>query len=144
MSPERIHQLRNIFMQTALQFATMSFATRKKVGAIIVKNGSIISTGWNGLPSGMPNELIETWSDESQEMITHPLVIHAEKNAINKCLEHNLNIEGCDMYITLSPCVDCARATIAAGIKHVFYRTQYSNTEGIEFLLDNDVSVTRI
>ena len=94
MSPERIHQLRNIFMQTALQFATMSFATRKKVGAIIVKNGSIISTGWNGLPSGMPNELIETWSDESQEMITHPLVIHAEKNAINKCLEHNLNIEG--------------------------------------------------
>ena len=141
MSPDRILKLKSIFMQTALQFASMSFATRKKVGAIIVKNESIISTGWNGLPSGMPNEEIEIWSDLEQEKITNPLVIHAEANAIARCNESS---EECDMYITLSPCLTCSNIIIKAGIKNVYYRTRYSNTEGIEFLLNNNINVTQM
>ena len=137
MTPKRKSQLYQVFMAMAENLGTMSLATRSKVGALIVKNGNIKSTGWNGMPSGFPNEELERYEDAGLaggKLVTNPLVLHAESNAILKCAKEGSSAEGAYLYVTMSPCPDCAKLIIQAGIKKVFYRHQYRLTEGLAVL----------
>lgn len=133
MTPKRKRQLDHVFMAMAQDLATMSLATRSKVGAIIVKDGNVKSTGWNGMPSGFPNEELERF-DASGALVTNPLVLHAESNAILKCAREGSASEGAYLYVTMSPCPECAKLIIQAGIKKVYYRHKYRLTEGLAVL----------
>lgn len=137
MTPKRKHQLDRVFMAMAAQLATMSLATRAQVGALIVKDGNVKSTGWNGMPSGFPNDELESYEDvglAGGKLVTNPLALHAESNAILKCAKEGSAAEGAYLYVTMSPCPDCAKLIIQAGIKKVFYRDKYRLTEGLAVL----------
>lgn len=137
MTPERQLQLDHVFMAMAEDLATMSLATRSKVGALIVRDGNIKSTGWNGMPSGFPNNELEHIEDAGLaggQLVTNPLVLHAESNAILKCAKEGSSSEGAYLYVTMSPCPDCAKLIIQSGIKKVFYRHEYRLTEGLSVL----------
>ena len=112
----------------AEEWAKLSHCTRKNVGALIVKDRMIISDGYNGSPSGFPNECENTEGD------THWYVLHAEANAITKLARSINSADGATLYITLSPCRDCAKLILQSGISRVVYKTAYKDTSGIEFL----------
>ena len=101
---------------------------RRKVGALIVKDKMIISDGYNGTPSGFENIC------ENDEGFTKPYVLHAEANAITKIARSNNNSAGSTMYVTASPCIECAKLIIQAGIKRVVYGEKYRLTDGIDLL----------
>ena len=137
MTPQRKKQLHHVLMAMAGDLATMSLATRSKVGALIVKDGNIKSMGWNGMPSGFPNEELEHYEDAGlagAQLVTNPLVLHAESNAILKCAREGSSSAGASLYVTMSPCPGCAKLIIQAGIKNVFYRDKYRLTEGLDIL----------
>lgn len=116
------------YMRMAMEWAKLSHCTRKQVGAIIVKNGTIIADGYNGTPSGFEN------CCETDEGSTKWYVLHAEANAILKVARSNNSSEGSTLYVTLSPCKDCSKLIIQAGIKRIVYHDQYKDTSGIDFL----------
>jgi dCMP deaminase len=118
----------NAYMRMAEEWAKLSHCTRKKVGALIVKDRMIISDGYNGSPSGFPNEC------ENAEGETHWYVLHAEANAITKLARSQNSAEGATLYITLSPCRDCAKLILQSGISRVVYKQAYKDTSGIDFL----------
>ena len=118
----------NAYMRMAEEWAKLSHCTRKNVGALIVKDRMIISDGYNGSPSGFPNEC------ENAEGDTHWYVLHAEANAITKLARSINSADGATLYITLSPCRDCAKLILQSGISRVVYKTAYKDTSGIEFL----------
>jgi dCMP deaminase len=122
-------------IQTAQIWADLSRCARSKVGAVIARNGRIIATGYNGTPPGYDNKC------EDCDGNTRPEVLHAEENAIVFCARHGLSTEGCDLYTSLSPCPGCAKMIAAAGIKRVFYKTQYRDPMGIELLEKLNVEV---
>jgi dCMP deaminase len=134
------------YMDVAHRFAQLSTANRLNVGAIIVKNDRIISIGYNGMPSGWDNncEDVIIISDEISpgvfsltkrtELKTKPEVIHAEANAIAKLAKSTESGENSVMFLTHSPCIECAKQIYTAGIKKVFYREQYRSTDGLDFL----------
>jgi dCMP deaminase len=129
MSPERKQQLDEVLLKITEVIATMSFATRAKVGAILYKDDKIISMGWNGLPSGFPNDEIEIVNADGS-LTTNPLVLHAESNAILKCSSDRGGSRDSTLYCTYSPCPDCTKLIIQAGIKRVVYRNDYRLSEG--------------
>lgn len=110
------------------EWAKLSHCTRKNVGALIVKDRMIISDGYNGTPSGFPNVC------ENSEGDTHWYVLHAEANAITKLARSLNSAQGATLYITLSPCRDCAKLILQSGISRVVYKHEYKDTSGIEFL----------
>lgn len=112
----------------ALEWAKLSHCTRKKVGALLVKDGMIISDGYNGTPSGFANDC------EDHEGNTHWYVLHAEANAIMKVARSTNNAKDSTLYITLSPCKDCCKLILQAGIKRVVYIHEYKDSTGLEFL----------
>jgi len=118
----------NAYMRMAEEWAKLSHCTRKNVGALIVKDRMIISDGYNGSPSGFPNEC------EDAEGETHWYVLHAETNAITKLARSINSAEGATLYITLSPCRDCAKLILQSGISRVVYKKAYKDTSGIDFL----------
>ena len=118
----------NAYMRMAEEWAKLSHCTRKNVGALIVKDRMIISDGYNGSPSGFPNEC------ENAEGDTHWYVLHAEANAITKLARSINSAEGSTLYITLSPCRDCAKLILQSGISRVVYKTAYKDTSGLDFL----------
>ena len=118
----------NAYMRMAEEWAKLSHCTRKNVGALIVKDRMIISDGYNGSPSGFPNEC------ENAEGETHWYVLHAEANAITKLARSQNSAEGATLYITLSPCRDCAKLILQSGISRVVYKQAYKDTSGIDFL----------
>jgi dCMP deaminase len=122
-------------------WAELSRAKRKKVGCLIVKDGTIISDGYNGTPSGFDNNC-EYRDPKSfdEELITKPEVIHAESNAITKLAKSTQSSDGSTMYITISPCVGCAKLIIQSGIKRVVYGEVYRNEDGINLL--NEAKIT--
>jgi dCMP deaminase len=123
-----------LYMNIANSFAKMSFAERKKVGAIAVKNGNIIGHGWNGMPSG--------WTNVCEiDNVTKPEVLHAEMNLISKLAKGTESSEGATVYVTLSPCIECAKLMLQAGIKRVVYQEQYRDKIGIDFLMTSGVEV---
>ncbi len=109
-------------------WAENSYCQRRKVGAIIVKDQMIISDGYNGTPSGFENVC------EDEEGYTKPYVLHAEANAITKVARSNNSSDGATLYVTASPCLECAKLIIQAGIKRVVFNERYRLADGIELL----------
>ncbi|WP_282630310.1 deoxycytidylate deaminase [Empedobacter sedimenti] len=126
------------YLRMAYEWANLSYCQRKKVGAIIVKNRMIISDGYNGTPSGFENNC------EDEEGNTKWHVLHAEANAILKCATSTQSAEGATLYITLSPCKDCSKLILQAGIKRIVYIQQYKDSSGLEFLEKTGIIIQQI
>ena len=116
------------YLRMARIWSENSYCTRRKVGALLVKDKMIISDGYNGTPSGFPNIC------EDADNRTLPYVLHAEANAITKVAKSNNSSEGSTLYVTDSPCIECAKLIIQAGIKRVVYSKLYRITDGIDLL----------
>ena len=124
-------------MEVAKTFANLSHAKRLNVGAIVVKDDRIISIGYNGMPSG--------WENECEiENRTKPQVLHAESNAIAKLARSNDSGLGADLFITHSPCIECAKLIYQSGIKRVYYGEHYRNTDGLDFLKASNIDVIQV
>ena len=126
MDKQQTFDLRYIRM--ARIWAENSYCQRRKVGALVVKEKMIISDGYNGTPSGFENIC------EDENNVTKPYVLHAEANAITKLARSNNSSDGATMYITASPCIECAKLIIQAGIKRVVYGENYRLDDGIKLL----------
>lgn len=116
------------YLRMARIWAENSYCVRRKVGALVVKDKMIISDGYNGTPSGFENIC------EDENGITKPYVLHAEANAITKLARSGNNSDGSTLYVTASPCIECAKLIIQSGIKRVVYGEKYRLTEGIDLL----------
>ena len=122
----------------AAEWAKLSYCKRKKVGALIVKDRMIISDGYNGTPSGFEN----CCEDESGK--THWYVLHAEANAILKLAGSTQSARDATLYLTLSPCKECSKLVLQAGIKKLVYTDDYSDNDGIEFLKNHGIEIVKI
>lgn len=136
-------------MKTAEIFADLSTARRLHVGAIIVKDDRIISIGYNGMPSGWDNNceiaMVEFVNDVMDITLkSKPEVLHAETNAIAKLAKSNESGDNATMFITHSPCLDCAKLIFQSGINTVYYRNSYRSEDGINFLEKCNVRVEKI
>ena len=116
------------YLRMARIWAENSYCQRRQVGALVVKEKMIISDGYNGTPSGFENIC------EDDNGVTKPYVLHAEANAITKLARSSNNSDGATIYITASPCIECAKLIIQAGIRRVVYGEKYRLTDGIELL----------
>lgn len=140
-------KFKRAYMQTAKTFAELSYARRLKVGCIIVKDDRIISIGYNGMPAGWDNncEHEMKWPNgEIRFLQTREEVLHAESNAIAKLARSNVNGEGSSVFITHSPCLECAKLIYQSGIKEVYYGIQYRDSAGINFLNQSGVEVEQL
>ncbi len=126
------------YLKMASEWAQLSYCERKQVGALIVKDNMIISDGYNGTPSGYTN------CCENEQGETHWYVLHAEANAILKVAKSTQSADGATLYITLSPCKECSKLIIQAGIKRVVYQVKYKDTSGIDFLEQYGIEVCHI
>ena len=126
------------YLKMAQEWAKLSHCTRKQVGALIVKERMIISDGYNGTPTGYDN------CCENEDGETHWYVLHAEANALTKIAKSNHNANGATLYITLSPCKECSKLILQAGINRVVYINGYKDTSGLDFLKDSGVQLTQI
>jgi dCMP deaminase len=132
-------QNRNLFyMNLALEVAKASYCQRKQVGALIVQGENVIAIGYNGTISGFPNVC------ELQDGTTRPDVLHAESNAIAKCAKSSNSSDGATLYVTLSPCFECAKIIIQSGIKDVYYLEEYRNIDGLNLLNKSKIYVQQI
>lgn len=120
------------YIESAKLCANNSYAIKLKVGAIIVKDNQIISDGFNGTPCGFENKCEVKNIDGSLHTLSY--VLHAESNAILKCAKYGRSTNGSTLYITHSPCIECAKLIIQAGIIRVVYLEEYKNLDGIELL----------
>jgi|TARA_R110000787_G_scaffold262940_1_gene368593 dCMP deaminase len=140
-------------MKTAHAFAECSTARRLQVGAIVVKDNRIISIGYNGMPSGwdnnceieVENEHLKKYPNPHQhhviELKSKPEVLHAEMNALMKLARSTESGNGATMFITHSPCLDCAKGMHQAGIKEVYYEQEYRDDSGIKFLTKSGIQL---
>ncbi len=116
------------YLDMARIWAQNSYCQRRQVGALVVKNGMIISDGYNGTPSGFENIC------EDEDGVTKPYVLHAEANAITKVAKSGNSSAGATLYVTASPCMECSKLIIQSGITRVVYRDAYRLMDGIELL----------
>ena len=140
-------KLAQAYMKTAETFAELIHARRLHVGAIVVKDDRIISIGYNGMPAGWDNdceEVVEQHEDGGQVLKTKPEVLHAETNAIAKLARSTESGLGADLFVTHSPCRDCAKLIYQSGISRVWYGTAYRDSDGIEFLEKSGVEVVKL
>jgi len=139
-------KFQKLYITIANTVATMSTARRLQVGAIVVKDDRVISMGYNGMPSGWDNNCENTvqHSDDTVTLKTKPEVLHAETNAIAKLARSNESGLGSDMFITHSPCLDCAKLIYQSGIKRVWFSNHYRDDSGIEFLKKSGVEVEQV
>ncbi|MCE2615667.1 MAG: dCMP deaminase family protein [Phocaeicola sp.] len=135
---EKQHILDKRYLRMAEIWSENSYCQRRKVGALIVKNKMIISDGYNGTPSGFENIC------EDDHNMTKPYVLHAEANAITKIARSNNSSDGATMYITDSPCIECAKLIIQAGIKRVVYCKKYRLDDGLNLLKKANIEVVYI
>ncbi len=126
------------YIEMASVWAKNSYCKRRQVGALIVKNRMIISDGYNGTPSGFENQC------EDENGVTKPYVLHAEANAITKVAKSGNSSEGATLFVTASPCLECAKLIIQAGIKRVVYRDEYRLTDGIDLLKRAGIIVEKV
>ena len=131
-------KLLTFYKSMLLESAKMSYASRNKVGSIIVKDNNIISYGYNGTPYGFDNKC------EDEKGFTKKEVLHAESNAIIKCCLLNISTEGSAIFSTLSPCIECSKLIIQAKIKDVFYMDDYRDVDGLNLLKKAEVNVYKI
>ena len=128
MNQEKQRKFDERYLEMARIWSKNSYCQRRQVGALVVKDGMIISDGYNGTPSGFENIC------EDDNGVTKPYVLHAEANAITKLARSNNNSEGATIYITVSPCIECAKLIIQSGIRRVVYGENYRLTDGIDLL----------
>lgn len=126
------------YLKMALEWAKLSHCTRKKVGALIVKDRMIVSDGYNGTPTGFDN------CCENNAGETHWYVLHAEANAILKVAKSTHDINGATLYITLSPCKECSKLIVQSGIKRVVYCKGYKDDSGLIFLKESGIELSQI
>jgi len=143
----------NLYMDWAKRVAQLSYAKRLNVGAVIVKDDTVISYGYNGMPAGWDNnceeEVVENYAGYEGaihhiKLKTKPEVLHAESNAIAKLARSNNSGQDADIFITHSPCIECAKLIFQSGIRRVFYGENYRDTGGTEFLLKSGIEVKKI
>jgi dCMP deaminase len=146
-------RLKEAYMKTAETFAELSHARRLHVGAIIVKDDRIISIGYNGMPAGWDNNCeekvykIDGWLVDEEgcyELKTKPEVLHAETNAIAKLARSTESGLNASIFVTHSPCIDCAKLIYQSGINAVYYRNAYRSEDGISFLRQSGVKVEQL
>jgi dCMP deaminase len=116
------------YMRMARIWAENSYCERRKVGALLVKNQMIISDGYNGTPSGFENKC------EDENNMSKPYVLHAEANAITKVARSHNSSDGATLYVTASPCIECAKLIIQSGIRRVIYGEKYRIMDGVDLL----------
>jgi len=126
------------YLEMASIWAQNSYCKRRQVGALLVKNKMIISDGYNGTPSGFENVC------EDENFKTKPYVLHAEANAITKVAKSGNSSEGATLYVTTSPCLECSKLIIQAGIKRVVYSVSYRVDDGINLLKRANIEVVHI
>ena len=127
------------YLEMASVWAKNSYCKRRQVGALLVKDKMIISDGYNGTPSGFENEC-----EDPATGLTKPYVLHAEANAITKVSKSNNSSAGSTLYITASPCMECAKLIIQAGIRRVVYRDPYRIDDGIRLLKRAGIEVEQV
>jgi dCMP deaminase len=134
----------DLYMDWAERAAQLSHARRLQVGAVIVKDDSVISYGYNGMPAGWDNDCENIISYEKERPVykTKPEVLHAESNAISKLAKSSNSGDGADIFITHAPCLDCAKLIYQAGIKRVFFGNHYRDSAGLDFLNASGVTVS--
>jgi len=125
---EKQEQFDKRYLEMAKIWAQNSYCKRRQVGALIVKEKMIISDGYNGTPAGFENVC------EDENYRTKPYVLHAEANAITKVAKSNNSSEGATLYITTSPCMECAKLIIQSGIRRVVYCNSYHTPDGVDLL----------
>ena len=135
---EKQRQLDIRYIKMARIWAENSYCVRLQVGALLVKNKMIISDGYNGTPSGFEN----ICEDENGK--TKPYVLHAEANAITKVAKSNNSSEGSTLYVTSSPCIECAKLIIQSGIRRVVYCDDYHSNDGLELLRRVGIETVRV
>uniref|UniRef100_A0A6C0JW41 CMP/dCMP-type deaminase domain-containing protein n=1 Tax=viral metagenome TaxID=1070528 RepID=A0A6C0JW41_9ZZZZ len=135
-----------LYLDIAERISQMSHARRLRVGALIEKNGTIISMGWNGTPKGFHNNCEHEYFDEigNCTLETKNETIHAEMNAIGKLAENGISASGSNLYLTHSPCLECSKLIQRAGIKTVIYKKEYRNDNGIRFLKKCGVEIYKL
>ncbi len=126
------------YLKMAAIWSQNSYCKRRQVGALLVKSKMIISDGYNGTPSGFENNC----EDENNQ--TKPYVLHAEANAITKVAKSGNSSEGATMYVTSSPCLECAKLIIQAGIRRVVYTENYRSADGVNLLRRAGIEVTNV
>ena len=126
------------YMRMAFIWAENSYCKRRKVGALLVKDKMIISDGYNGTPSGFENVC------EDDHNVTKPYVLHAEANAITKVARSNNSSDGATLYVTSSPCIECAKLIIQAGIARVVYADAYRLSDGIDLLSKAQIELVSV
>lgn len=134
-SEDKLKKLDERYLRMAHIWAENSYCKRRQVGALVVKDKMIISDGFNGTPSGFENVC------EDENNVTRPYVLHAEANAITKLARSHNNSDGATLYVTASPCIECAKLIIQSGIKRVVYGEKYRLDDGIQLLLRAGVNV---
>jgi dCMP deaminase len=139
----------DLYMDWAERLAKLSHARRLQVGAVIVKDDTVISYGYNGMPSGWDNNCEDEITVEIDEKFvkalkTKPEVLHAESNAVSKLAKSSNSGLNADIFITHAPCIDCAKLILQSGIRRVYYGTQYRDDYGVKFLQTSGVEVTKI
>ncbi|MBR6264037.1 MAG: dCMP deaminase family protein [Prevotella sp.] len=135
---DKQHKLDLRYLKMARIWSENSYCVRRKVGALVVKDKMIISDGYNGTPSGFENIC------EDDNNVTKPYVLHAEANAITKLARSNNNSEGSTLYVTASPCLECSKLIIQAGIKRVVYGEEYRLSDGLDLLRRANIEVKYI
>lgn len=126
------------YLEMASVWARNSYCKRRQVGALLVKDKMIISDGYNGTPSGFENVC------EDENGVTKPYVLHAEANAISKVAQSGNSSQGATLYVTASPCIECAKLIIQSGIKRVVYRDEYRLTDGVDLLRRAGIEVEKV
>lgn len=146
-------KFQKLYMDWAHRAAELSYAKRLQVGAVVVKDDTVISYGYNGMPAGWDNncedETVEIYSGyegaiHQTVLKTKPEVLHAESNAIAKLAKSHNSGLGADLFVTHSPCIECAKLIFQSGIGRVFYSESYRDDSGIRFLEQSGVKVTKI
>ena len=135
MSPQKQLQRDHLYMKMARTWAENSYCKRRQVGALLVSNNMIISDGYNGTPSGFENNC------EDLQNVSYPYVLHAEANAITKVARSNNSSNGATLYVTASPCMECAKLIIQSGIQRVVYGETYRLMDGVELLQKAGIQV---
>jgi len=139
----------SLYMDWAERVAQLSHARRLQVGSVIVKDDSVISYGYNGMPGGWDNNCEDEIIVEQDEKFvktlkTKPEVLHSESNAISKLAKSSNSGSGADIFITHAPCLDCAKLIYQSGIRRVFFGTAYRDNYGVEFLKKSGIGVTHL
>ena len=138
VSNDKQHKFDLRYLQMAKIWAQNSYCQRRQVGALVVKEGMIISDGYNGTPQGFENVC------EDENNVSKPYVLHAEANAITKIARSGNNSDGSTLYVTDSPCIECAKLIIQAGIKRVIYDREYRILDGVDLLRRAGIEVINL